>query len=194
MRAFIALELDDALRVRLGEELARLRRVAPNARWVRSESLHVTLAFLGEMADADVPALGGALAKVASRHGPFTLCARGPGTFGPFDRPKVLWTGLGGDVAALGALQADVAGELAALGYRPDFEKFEPHVTLARAKHPRGDPSLARCVAALGDAGFPEQAVDEVVLFSSETDRDGMRYRAMGRWRLGAAPATDNIK
>jgi 2'-5' RNA ligase len=184
MRTFIAIELGAALTKRLEEELARLRKLAPETRWVKPDSLHLTLSFLGEMADAGVPAVGDAIARVASRHKPHTLRAQGSGTFGPFASPKVLWVALSGDLPALSALQADLAAELSALGYKPDFEQFEPHLTLARAKHPRGDEGLARCAAAMSDASFGELRVSEVVLFHSLSGPDGMQYQAVARYPL----------
>ncbi|MHB8875085.1 MAG: RNA 2',3'-cyclic phosphodiesterase [Myxococcaceae bacterium] len=184
MRTFIAIELEERLKARLEEALGRVRKLAPEARWVRPDSLHLTLAFLGEVADAAVPQLEAALARVAARHPPLSLEARGSGTFGPLDCPKVLWVGLSGDLSALAALQKDVAGELSALGHPPDFERFEAHVTLARSKHPRGDASLARCASALSEAAFGGQEVLEVVLFSSSTGRDGMYHQAIARQRL----------
>jgi 2'-5' RNA ligase len=186
MRTLIAIELGDVLCARLEVELRRLARLAPDARWVRPDSLHLTLAFLGEMSDAAVPAVGAALAKVASRHKPLSLRARGGGSFGPLDCPKVLWVGLGGELDALGALQRAVAAELLPLGLTPDHAVFEPHVTLARARNPRGEASLGRCVDALRAADFGELAVREVALFASQTDREGMRYTALARYRLGA--------
>jgi 2'-5' RNA ligase len=186
MRTFIAVEIGQALCARLEVELRRLVRLAPDARWVRPDSLHLTLAFLGEMSDAAVPAVGTALAKVASRHRPLSLRARGSGIFGPLDCPKVLWVGLGGDLGALGALQRAVAAELLPLGLTPDHEVFEPHVTLARARNPRGDASLGRCADALRAADFGELAVREVALFASQTDREGMRYTALVHHPLGA--------
>ena len=184
MRAFIALELGEEICGRLEVELLRLRKLAPFARWVKPESLHLTLAFLGEIADAGVPAICEALAKAARRHAPLNLKVSGNGTFGPLLAPKVLWAGVEGELGALAALQADVAAGLAELGHRPDFEQFEPHVTLARSKNPRGDPELTRCADALRGAAFGQVRVGEVALFSSHTDAEGMRYAAIARCEL----------
>jgi 2'-5' RNA ligase len=185
MRTFIAIELGEALCTRLEAELRRLVRLAPDARWVKPDSLHLTLAFLGEVSDSVVPAVGTALARVASRHRPLSLRARGSGSFGPLDCPKVLWVGLGGELDALGALQRSIAAEILPLGLAPDHEVFEPHITLARCKNPRGDASLGRCADALRSADFGELAVHEVALFTSQTDREGMRYTALARHPLG---------
>ncbi len=177
MRTFIALELDDALTARLELVLTRLARLAPQSRWVRPDSLHLTLAFLGEVPDALVPRVGDALARIAERHPPHPLRVRGSGTFGPLDCPKVLWVGVSGALEALGTLQRALVRELALLGLAPDHEVFTPHITLARAKSPRGDSALGRSADALSGMDFGEFPVREVALFASHTDREGMRYR-----------------
>ena len=48
MRIFVALDIDDAIRARLEQFLDGVRGFAPEARWVRPESMHVTLKFIGE--------------------------------------------------------------------------------------------------------------------------------------------------
>src|SRR4051812_29810804 len=126
MRTFIAIELGAALSARLEVELRRLTRLSPQSRWVRPDSLHLTLAFLGEVPDARVPPAGEVLARVAARHAPHALRLHGGGTFGPFDCPKVLWVGLTGALEALGALQRELVRELAPLGLSPDHDVFQP--------------------------------------------------------------------
>lgn len=184
MRTFIAIELGAELCERLDRELRRLSKLAPQSRWAKPDKLHLTLAFLGEMPDASVPGVDAALARVASRYRPHTLRAQGSGTFGPLDCPKVLWVGLSGELNVLGALQRAVAAELAPLGLAPDHEVFVPHLTLARARNPRGDPALGRCAQALRTTDFGELAVREVGLFLSQSDREGMSYAALATHAL----------
>lgn len=179
MRTFIALELGDALTARLDTVMHRFARLAPQSRWVRPDSLHLTLGFLGEVPDAIVPRVGDALGRVAARHPPHTLRVQGSGTFGPLDCPKVLWVGVSGALEALGALQRALVRELAPMGIAPDHEVFTPHITLARAKSPRGDVALGRSADALSGVEFGELRVRQVALFASQTDREGMHYRPL---------------
>ena len=53
MRLFVALDIDDSIRGRIARFLDGVRGFAPDARWVRPESLHVTLKFIGEKPDGD---------------------------------------------------------------------------------------------------------------------------------------------
>lgn len=167
MRLFVAVTLGPTVTQRAEAAVQRLRPLAPRARWARLEGLHLTLAFLGDTDPARVPALGEALHAVAARHAPLRLGAGGGGSFGSRGRPRVLWADVRGDVAALQALQADVARALEPLGLAPERRPYTAHLTLARAKDPRGDPSLAACVEALAQEDWGEGEVRGLVLFES---------------------------
>ncbi|MEZ4294788.1 MAG: RNA 2',3'-cyclic phosphodiesterase [Polyangiaceae bacterium] len=91
LRLFVAIDPGPEVIRAAGEQIAALRPSAPNARWVRSETLHVTLAFLGERPAADVQPIAEALSAVAARHAPFDLSFGGGGVFGRPARPRVLW-------------------------------------------------------------------------------------------------------
>ncbi len=190
MRAFVAIELSEQLQARVGQQIARLRKLAPDARWVSSDSLHLTLFFFGEVADAAVPPISEALGRIAGRHLPHTLQAKGGGTFGPLDAPAVLWVALGGELPQLMAMQREVSQALTSLGHAPDYETFEPHVTMARSRHPRGDLSLGRCADALRGQDFGDIPVGEIVLFASDTQQDGMKYSSVSRHALRRAPTS----
>ncbi len=172
------------LRARFEVELSRLRKLAPDARWVKPDCLHLTLAFLGEIADAQVPTLSEALSGVAARHPAFSLYAAGGGTFGAMAHPKVLWVGLGGDVQRLRVLQADVSRAVLTLGHEGEGEPYEPHVTLARSKQPKGLAALARCADALRGVELGQWPVRELSLFLSQATANGMTYTPLSTHAL----------
>jgi 2'-5' RNA ligase len=64
MRIFIALDIPDDIRARMMECLERARSLAPEARWARPESLHVTLKFVGEVSDTRLHEMKTALSAV----------------------------------------------------------------------------------------------------------------------------------
>jgi len=167
MRLFTAVTLGRALEARVSEELEHLRALAPRARWVRVEGLHLTLLFLGEVDRARLGELRAALAPLGPRHAPFTLSVGGGGSFGSPSRPRVLWADVRGDVAALKALQADTAAALLPLGFKSDHDDYAPHLTLARGRE-HGDADLVRCVEALSGRDLGEGRVDRLILFESQ--------------------------
>ena len=167
MRLFVAVTLGDTIETQASAALPRLKGLAPRARWVPPTNLHLTLSFLGEVEAERVPAVKDVLTRVGPAHAPLVLRIEGGGSFGTPAHPRVLWAGVGGDTKALGALQADVAEGLKPLGFEPEHREYAAHLTLARAKVPRGDRQLAECVHALQGEKWGEARVDRLLLFES---------------------------
>ncbi len=116
-----------------------------NARWVKPHQLHVTLRFMGQTPDDDLPEIRERLARVQAPA--FELALRGAGTFpgGPnTKRARVLWLGLD-PIEPLARLKREIDACLDT-GARKQTQEFSPHLTLAR--FPRGsDLSLTRFIA-----------------------------------------------
>lgn len=142
--------------------------------WVTPGNLHVTLKFLGQVDEARVPAVAGALAAAALGHRVFDVVVRGLGAFPTPVRPRVLWAGLEGDAGRLRALAESVDAACAGLEFPPETRAFAPHVTLGRAREPRRQPALAAALA--GPADFGRVRVDRVALMRSELSPGGSRY------------------
>ena len=184
MRLFIAVEVGEEVRNRIAVELDRLRRMAPDAKWVRVDSMHLTLAFLGQVSEEKVPAIRSAIEKVARMSAPLWLQAKGIGGFGSSRRPRVLWVGLSGDVELLAQSRHRLEAELVPLGYQPERRPFSPHLTLARARNPNGDPKLLRCLEYGREMDFGRAKVDQMVLFRSDLSPQGARYTALHQCRF----------
>jgi 2'-5' RNA ligase len=181
MRLFTAVTLGPDIESHALAGIARLRALAPQARWVRAEGVHLTLVFLGDVEEARLPSLREALESVGPHHAPLTLSVGGGGGFGTPAHPRVLWADVRGDTEALKALQADVAEVLRPLGFESEHREYTAHLTLARAKLPRGDPALAACVRELWTADWGQGRVDRFVLFESK----GGHYVPRGEVPLG---------
>lgn len=154
-RLFIAVDLGSAVQARVARAIGMARLAASRARWVPAEGVHLTLVFLGAVADNRVAAVAAAMGQAAARHRPLEISVRGAGTFGRSSSPRVLYLGIDGEVRALTALQRDVTGELETLGFPREARSYTPHLTLARARDEQGDASLATAAERLAafDAG-----------------------------------------
>jgi 2'-5' RNA ligase len=187
VRLFAAIDPAPAVRDRLRAALAPVRRLAPSAKWVDVASLHLTLAFLGDTEASRVPEIATAIGAVAVAHAAFELGCAGGGAFGG-KRPRVLWAGVTGALDALHAVQADLAAALAPLGFAPEERPFAAHLTLARAREARGDPSLAACAAALAGRAFGVTRVEALVLYRSDLSPKGAVYTPLAALPLRGAP------
>ncbi len=183
-RLFVAVDPAPAVAERVAAAVSAVRSLAPSAKWAGPESFHLTLAFLGDMSVAQVPDLAAAVGAAALRHSPIDVRFAGAGTFGG-RRPRVLWAGVTGDAAALAALAGDVEQALAPFGYVPEHRPFTAHLTLARARDPRGEPGLVDCAAKLAGEDFGPTRVEQVILYRSELSPKGAAYTPLAALPLG---------
>lgn len=191
-RLFIALELPDNVLEALERVQARLKRGLPpqGLRWARSEGLHLTLRFLGDVPAAQVQALNQALTDVAQKHLPFSLKTDRLGCFPSAQRPSVLWVGIGGALEALQALQADVEQAAQAAGFEAEDRSYRPHLTLARI--PEKLPRAAQAQFEQSLAGPPPAAATweaaAISLMRSQINRQGSIYTCLAQHPLGGPP------
>ena len=184
MRLFVAAELPEAVRRRLGEAQDRLRHAAIRARWVRPEGIHLTLRFLGEVSQERVAEIDAALRPIAAGHAPCSLEARGIGTFPDRGRPLVIWVGLEGAIERIEALARSLNRALEPLGFARETRPFRAHLTLGRFREaPRGDWRAAlQCFV---QESFGRFVADRFILYESRLRSDGAVYRELARFDLG---------
>jgi RNA 2',3'-cyclic 3'-phosphodiesterase len=174
-RLFVAVWPPD----RLMAQLRGIERPArPGLRWTTEDQWHVTLRFLGQMADEDVDGLRAGLAGLARQAVPLAAEA------GP--RPRALGSGVWVlPVSGLESLAGDVLTATRAIGGEPSPRPFRGHITLARTR----ERDRARARASLSGLDGPairqSWTVDEISLVRSELHPAGARYEAIGRWPLG---------
>lgn len=178
LRLFVACELPEEVRRALGRLQDDLRRLgADRLRWVRPESIHVTLKFLGDIDEARVDELSAALAEAV---GPFELRLRLAklGGFGGA-RLRVVWVGLEGDIDGLAALARRVEEALTRLGFPSERRPFAGHLTLARV--PDAVPlaerrQLASLIQRYRSPALPSMILTEVTLMRSVLGPGGSVY------------------
>lgn len=129
MRLFVAVEVGEDVRSAVAAAVAPLRE-SLRLRWVAPERYHLTLVFLGDVAEERVPAVSRALGSACAGVAPFELALSGRlGTFGR----RVLWAGLEAS-PALTSLAAAATEQLRPVVALPDDDRpFSAHLTLARS-------------------------------------------------------------
>lgn len=176
MRVFFAIELPEDLQQELATFAGSLEG---DLRRVRPEQIHLTLRFVGDVHDEDVPALIN-VARASLTGPPFTLQVEGGGAFGSRTRPRVLWAGATGEVRrAVGVVRA-LEHALRRLGYPSSERPFSPHVTLARVLG-RVPPTTLERLAETPSVLLP---VSQITLFQSELLPGGARHSAVHRFEL----------
>jgi 2'-5' RNA ligase len=188
MRLFLAIELSGCVRDALAEVSRRLKCEADLAScsWVRTENLHVTLKFFGELPETDVPTICTALGDVvlgrsiALRPSRMELLpSRGP--------VRVIAAGLNGERDRLDELHGQIEAACVPLGFPPERRKFRPHVTLARARRPLPG-GVRRKIEQWTKDLLPEVGleVEQFVLMESQLKPDAAHYIPLARFPIGA--------
>ena len=189
LRAFVAVEIPGDLLKTLEAVQSELRRRGVRARWVRPESMHLTLKFLGNIPAGHVAGVTDALQSAADRLGAFRLTAAGIGVFPGVRRPRVLWAGLSGAIAALAQLQRELDDRLVVAGFSRELRDFHGHLTLGRFSAGVDGGRIADVVASYASTIFGGFEVREVVLFQSDLQPQGPVHTALARAKL-LAPAS----
>ena len=184
MRLFVAFDLPEDLRRDLGESLSAVKESFPAARWVREDTTHLTLVFLGEVEPSSIPVLNEALAAAFASHPRFPLHVARPGTFPPRRRARVAWLGLRPTDELL-ALQRDVREASATLVEGLEARPYHPHVTLARCRDSWPRAVAERWRSALPDLQGRTFPAEQGILYSSTLGAAGARHEPLGAYPLG---------
>lgn len=160
-------------------QLARLADQAASrfgGRTMRVDTLHLTLAFLGNVDVDRTSALCRMIETWSPVGGSITLAH-----VGRFRGPRILWLGpTDACVPWLDALHADLCARLERLGFEVAGEPFRPHVSLLRKAGP-GD------VAALVVEPPVPWRPDRCVLVASTPRETGSYYEVLAECRLSTA-------
>jgi 2'-5' RNA ligase len=185
MRLFIALWPPAEIVDELAVAVAEVRPLAPDLRWAPSRQWHLTLVFLGEVADQRRPELARRLARAAARHPPLRLRFTDGGRFGD----RVLFTKVSGDREPLRRLAASVAAASRRAGLAVGDRPYRPHLTLARSSH---GIDLRPAVGALRPFCGTDWMATQLHLVQSRPGQAPERaamYETVDAWPLGAPAA-----
>ena len=185
MRLFVALDLDDAARraiAALQQRVAMALGTGPSVKMVDPMRMHLTLAFLGEIAEPAVPAIVDALSTHIDRR-PFAAEFQGLGVFPTRGAPRILWLGVGEGATQIGEVQREVASRLTRFGVPLERRPFHPHLTLARWR--TSDPTdRRRALSVDPHAVVARLGVDHLTLYHSRLSPAGPTYTALTRVNL----------
>ena len=184
MRLFVAVPLPSELTDRAA---ALLPAALPAIKPVRSDLMHITLAFLGWTPDEQLDAVVAGAREAAEGQCAFDLSFATAGRFPATGRPRVVWLGIGEGQPALATLATRVAAALRARELKFDDRPFAPHLTLARVRDEATGPESRTIAAAVEAVDVPElrTRVDRIAVVESVLSPKGPRYTARAEVSLG---------
>ncbi|MFC1981880.1 RNA 2',3'-cyclic phosphodiesterase [Chloroflexota bacterium] len=179
IRSFIAIELPDELKQKLGQLEARLKSDNQlRLKWVNPDSIHMTLKFLGNIAVDRIDEITSAMERAAQTVPPFRLEVKDLGAFPSLKRIQIVWVGMCGELDKLGQLQQGIESNLEHLGFVPESRPFTAHLTLARLRTQAPLDDRQRFGQLLSDTSFHAGTikVDAISLMRSQLTREGAIY------------------
>ena len=182
-RLFLAVPLTDIAKRTLAEVQAKIIPLFGRRGRTRSESMHLTVKFLGSVPDSHVTRLATVVRESVQCIPPFQLKLDQVTGFGKSDAPRIVAVSLT-PVESIRFLAEQVDKACAALGFQRETRSFSPHVTIYRPKNP-GKIENQLCPEA-------EIPVQELILYQSELKPDGAVYHALESFPLSGIDGKGN--
>ncbi|MFA6379406.1 MAG: RNA 2',3'-cyclic phosphodiesterase [Candidatus Omnitrophota bacterium] len=184
VRAFIAIELDADLRLKIKEIQKALKRSQADVTWVNPKNIHLTLKFLGHVSMESLQSLCQAIEDTAKKFLSFEFQISQCGWFPGQGQPQVLWIGIGPGNDAIKKLAAMLSSNIAKFCEKTDNKEFSAHITIGRV---RSDKNINKLLARLKRADFQynkKLKVDHITLFQSRLTKSGPKYTAIKGFSL----------
>lgn len=185
IRSFLAFELPPEIKGIVSQVSGDLGKSPLDARGVKTENIHLTVVFLGDVLEGHISPISEAAEKVCTRYSPFDVSLKGTGVFGSKNSPRVLWIGLDGDIERMSYFRDALQKGLRPFGVKQEKRRFRPHLTLGRfRKGSRTDVHLDEFLSRYRDLTSPLCPLGEMVLFRSDLKPGGAVYTKMKAWPL----------
>ncbi|MBN2467966.1 MAG: RNA 2',3'-cyclic phosphodiesterase [Deltaproteobacteria bacterium] len=184
LRAFVAIPLAHEIIARIDTLQKDLKAIPADVKWVRPESIHLTLKFLGSIDEAAVEPISRAIQKAMRGLTPWSVALRTLGTFPSLRNPRVVWIGIKDESGQIMTLQQQIENELSSIGFPKETRPFSPHLTLGRVRSSRGKRELAANLIDQRELVVGEIGINRVILFKSDLRPSGAVYTALGEYLL----------
>jgi len=188
MRCFLAIALPEDIQRQLTHLQERLGSQVRGVRWTRTDHIHLTIKFLGEVPDRDIPSVCELASTITARYKPFKLEVGRTGCFPPRGPARIVWVGIPDPPRALIDCQRDCETRYAELGFKAENRPYHAHLTIGRVKDMRADREIRLAVENEQRFDAGRFLAEELILFQSVLERSGPIYTVVAR-----APLTGSI-
>ena len=133
MRIFIAALIPDSIRLQLANYIDSLKQDVDGVKWEKSDKLHITLKFLGDVDEHKTDEILDSLGNLVEGYSVFNVNISDFGGFPNLKNPRVLYAGLSHN-SELSKFHYEMDKSLSKIGFEKESRRFIPHITLARVK------------------------------------------------------------
>ena len=185
IRTFIAIEIPKNIISKIRELQEGIKVYGLKIRWVRSENIHLTLKFLGDVEAAKIGGIAAVISKTVEGYTPISLKAKGVGVFPGIKNPRILWVGLTGQLESLVRLQKTLDESLMVLGFPGEKRPFNGHLTMGRIKAKIDVKKFGDALMAFGSFESETFTAGQIILYKSELKPSGAVYTKLASASLG---------
>ncbi|PLW92027.1 MAG: RNA 2',3'-cyclic phosphodiesterase [Marinilabiliales bacterium] len=149
-----------------------------NIKWIPEENLHITLKFLGETADEQIPDICEIIDHTFKNQKSELIHWNKIGIFGSHYKPRVIWLGCK-EEDLLRNMYDRLKTNLESAGFEYDRQNFVPHISLARLKKPVDKYRISQITEKYHNFELQTQLIKEVVLMESILKPNGAEYQIL---------------
>ena len=181
IRTFLAVEVSRDVRRRAAKLVEQLSQSGANIKWVSHDNVHVTLGFLGDIDERQIPELCHTAKIAIEGFEAFEINCETVGAFPNTSNPRTIWMGVQDGAETLCRLQSALADALAADGYPQETRKYHPHLTLGRTRRGSRLRELVELLRERESFVAGTARIAEVVVFASRLEPAGPIYHTLSR-------------
>ena len=145
--------------------------------------MHITLKFLGETHEKEIPKVKQLLQDFTLTHSEFEIVFDKVGIFGSSYNSRVVWFGME-DNEKIRNLGEDLLNYFHENGYRQDRQNFIPHLTVGRIKKLENKNFFQKQIDKAKEQFLQTFKVSEIILFQSRLTPQGPIYTELGKYNL----------
>jgi len=150
-------------------------------RWTKSDQLHLTLKFVGELGEKDLKLISEELHENFSTQARFPLDFSGSGIFPSLKSPRIFWIGIQSSAELLKLFKKNEES-FQKFGYSPEKRPFQGHITIGRFKENSAYAELEQFLSywqSIKQDFHAQQVIDHLTFYQSTLTSQGPIYKVI---------------
>ena len=186
IRTFIAIKIPTGVKSDIKNWQDKLKDIVTGIKWVKSDNIHITLKFLGNIEEKMIPRLKEAIKSSAEHVSPFEIEVKGEGCFPNVNRPRIVWVGVDNGKDVLSTIASKIEIECSKLGFEKENRPYRPHLTVGRVKKYIRNTDELRGFFNENPFRTEVFTAEEIILMKSDLRPDGPVYTPLEIIKLKA--------
>jgi 2'-5' RNA ligase len=184
LRLFIAAPIPTDISRNLECIISDFKKTGADIKWMKPESIHITLKFLGETEENRLPEIISAIERLEIKKSGLEAEVKGIGFFPDKKRPRIIWAGLEENSPFLAKAVSILDSAMSTLGFESENRRFSPHLTIGRFRSNRGLAMLIDETEKMKSSSFGSFPIIEFNLYSSTLKPSGAEYKVLRSFKL----------